>query len=341
MAPRKAGVSRKVRIAGPYVRPEAEAPRGDSPSTEDPPAPSTSNLPPPTQVLSLAQVAAARDTAQIKYTAQLQSIYSVLLVLLYIDCGIELSHESREALADMRDTPVQDDVTVLDEAPGVDGNLEEDWVPLGDFLDNDQAFTEAMRETFEHTYVPSDTLCPIKLVLMHNRHSRHRVYRDTRTWRQRLERQQLNWSAIFTSLTEAFLQWKYPTSTLAPDPPTASCDTPAIDVDPIYDFTIDCVDLYTLSTSIHVPRTSSMTAAEALMIQGYIVTSPVDPTLAISVKTLELFRRLRCRKASLSVEAYAKVLCDLYAVSNYSVGFWQYPKHVIDTVSSALPKSAF
>ena len=90
-------------------------------------------------------------------------------------------------------------------------------------------------------------------------------------------------------------------------------------MDPIsYNFTIDCVDLYTLSTSIHVPRTASMTAAEALMIQGYLVTSPVDSTLAISLKTLELFRRLRCRKASLSVEAYAKVLCDLYAVSNYT-----------------------
>ena len=57
-----------------------------------------------------------------------------------------------------------------------------------------------------------------------------------------------------------------------------------------------------------------MTAVKALMIQGYLATSPVDPTLAISIKTLELFRRLRCRKASLSVEAYAKVLCDLYAV---------------------------
>jgi hypothetical protein len=156
---------------------------------------------------------------------------------------------------------------------------------------------------------------------MHNSHARHRVYRDTRTWRHRLERQQSNWNAIFTSLTEAFLQWKYPQGpTTLPEshtPPTDSLSPHAIDVDPVsYDFTIDCVDLYTLSTSIHVTRTASMTAAEALMNQGYLVTSPVDSTLAISVKTLELFRRFRCRKASLSVEAFAKVLCDLYAVSN-------------------------
>jgi hypothetical protein len=156
---------------------------------------------------------------------------------------------------------------------------------------------------------------------MHNSHARHRVYRDTRTWRHRLERQQSNWNAIFTSLTEAFLQWKYPQGpTTLPEshtPPTDSLSPHAIDVDPVsYDFTIDCVDLYTLSTSIHVTRTASMTAAEALMNQGYLVTSPVDSTLAISVKTLELFRRFRCSKASLSVEAFAKVLCDLYAVSN-------------------------
>ena len=61
----------------------------------------------------------------------------------------------------MHYTLPQDDITLLDEAPGVDGNLEEDWVPVGDFLDNDQAFTEAMRETFERTYVlvNSLTLC--------------------------------------------------------------------------------------------------------------------------------------------------------------------------------------
>jgi hypothetical protein len=125
---------------------------------------------------------------------------------------------------------------------------------------------------------------------------------------------------VLPSLVEAFLRWKYPELlTTTPTPMTsAPADTPpVVDVDPVsYDFSIDSVDLYTLTTSIYVPRTSSMTAVEALMHQGYLATSPVDPTLAISIKTLELFRRLRCRKASLSVEAYAKVLCDLYAVSN-------------------------
>jgi hypothetical protein len=153
-------------------------------------------------------------------------------------------------------------------------------------------------------------------------HARPRVYRDTRTWRQRLERQQSNWKAVLPSLIDAFLGWKYPEmlTTSAATPMTSDtleANTTPPDVDPVsYDFSIECVDLYSLTTSIDVPRTSSMTAVEALMVQGYLATSPVDPTLAISIKTLELFRKLRCRKASFSVEAYAKVLCDLYAVSN-------------------------
>ena len=147
-------------------------------------------------------------------------------------------------------------------------------------------------------------------------HARPRVYRDTRTWQQRLERQQSNWKAVIPSLIEGFLKWKYP-EPLTTDGSTPTTDpAPAVDADPVsYDFSIDCVDLYSLSTSIFIPRTSSMTAVEAIMNQGYLATSPVDPTLAISIKTLELFRRLRSRKASLSVEAYAKVLCDLYGVS--------------------------
>jgi hypothetical protein len=55
------------------------------------------------------------------------------------------------------DTPVPDDLMELDDTQGVDGNSGRDWEPVGDFLDNDEAFTEAMRQTFEHRYVPCNT----------------------------------------------------------------------------------------------------------------------------------------------------------------------------------------
>ena len=56
---------------------------------------------------------------------------------------------------------------------------------------------------------------------------------------------------------------------------------------------------------------------EALVKNGYLGNTPMTPSLAISLKTLELFRRIRLRKSSFSAEAYAKVLCDLYSVCTY------------------------
>ena len=151
MAPRKSGVSRKVRIAGPYARPQEETPSG--------PNASTSSVASPAHVLSLAQVAAARETAHSKYTTQLQSPYFFLCVqqLFYSMC-LELSHENRDALAEMHDTPIPEEV--VDDVQGIDGNSGEDWEPVTDFLDNDEAFMEAMRDTFEHTYVACCVLVP-------------------------------------------------------------------------------------------------------------------------------------------------------------------------------------
>jgi hypothetical protein len=77
-------------------------------------------------------------------------ILFILLISVYRLSGIALSLENRQALAEMHDTPLPEDLTVLDDTQGVDGNLGRDWEPVGDFLDNDEAFTEAMRQTFEH-----------------------------------------------------------------------------------------------------------------------------------------------------------------------------------------------
>ncbi|KAF8170782.1 hypothetical protein BJ912DRAFT_860927 [Pholiota molesta] len=82
----------------------------------------------------------------------------------------------------------------------------------------------------------------------------------------------------------------------------------------MFDFTISVIDLYTLIPSIHVSLPANSTAPIAMMRQGYLPATPVNPSLGVSVQTLDLFRRLCSRKASLSVEAYAKVLCDLYNI---------------------------
>ncbi|OCH83864.1 hypothetical protein OBBRIDRAFT_815682 [Obba rivulosa] len=79
--------------------------------------------------------------------------------------------------------------------------------------------------------------------------------------------------------------------------------------------TVDVIDIYTLDSSAYISRSAdSRSAAEDMALRGYLATTPVSPTLAISFKTLELFRRLRLRKPSFSVEAFAKVICDFYAI---------------------------
>ncbi|KAI9061959.1 hypothetical protein FKP32DRAFT_1574922 [Trametes sanguinea] len=84
--------------------------------------------------------------------------------------------------------------------------------------------------------------------------------------------------------------------------------------DDAYDFEIAVVDLQTLASTARIRRRADQTTVVALAQQGYMATSPISPTLAVSFNTLELFHRLRLRKPSLSVEAFAKVICDYYAI---------------------------
>lgn len=58
----------------------------------------------------------------------------------------------------------------------------------------------------------------------------------------------------------------------------------------------------------------STSPAVALVLSGYLGTSPLQPDSAISIPTLELYRRIRLRKPSFSPQAFAHVICDLYGV---------------------------
>lgn len=144
------------------------------------------------------------------------------------------------------------------------------------------------------------------------------------------------------------MQWKYGTTChvskvsasgvadeFASCLPTHDLDTPSVDApslpsvhspgsgDPLgtADTEVAVIDLYTLSTSVKVSHVDNKTTAVALASLGFIGNSPFNPSVAVSVKTLELYRVLRRRKASFSVEGFVKVICDLYAVG-YSCFFF-------------------
>ena len=76
------------------------------------------------------------------------------------------------------------------------------------------------------------------------------------------------------------------------------------------------INIYTLEWSAHIPcGEESESPLEALALSRYLGNKPLNPSLAISIRTLELYRRLRLQKPSFSVEVFAKVVCDLYSVS--------------------------
>ena len=94
-----------------------------------------------------------------------------------------------------------------------------------------------------------------------------------------------------------------PTNTDAPGPSTSNS------------VEITVIDIYTLSTSVKFSCAGDQTTASTLAGLGFIGNAPFHPSVAVSVKTLELYRILRRRKPSFSVEGFVKVISDLYMVS--------------------------
>lgn len=133
---------------------------------------------------------------------------------------------------------------------------------------------------------------------------KNRWYIDHRTWKLRRDSLNQNWAPLMEALADAYLEWRHPST-----PRTEATPSP-------YDFTIDVVDIYELTQAAFITRSEdSSSAAIALVQAGFLGTSPHSPSLAISLKTLELFRVIRLHRPSFSVEAFAKTICYLYSVS--------------------------
>jgi hypothetical protein len=146
-----------------------------------------------------------------------------------------------------------------------------------------------------------------------------RRYLEKRTWKQRLARTHQSWGPVLPSLAKLYMNWKYttttrPTSPMVVDPPSPTFPSNVPPPDD-FGFSLEALDIYTLETSITVPCSSEDLPIQALIKHGYLGNTPSTPSLAISLGTLELLRRIRLRKSSFSVEAFAKVVCDLYCVS--------------------------
>lgn len=91
-----------------------------------------------------------------------------------------------------------------------------------------------------------------------------------------------------------------------------------------YDFSLEALNIYTLNTSVTIPCSGEELPIQALVKHGYLGNTPATPSLAISFRTLELLRRIRLHKLSFSMEAFVKVVCDLYSVCPHPPGVYQH-----------------
>ncbi|KAG2119870.1 uncharacterized protein F5147DRAFT_742122 [Suillus discolor] len=83
-----------------------------------------------------------------------------------------------------------------------------------------------------------------------------------------------------------------------------------------YSFSINTVNIFTLSTCATFHRSEdSLSPVQSLVSAGFLGNAPHNPSIAISLWNLEHYRLLRLRKPSLSIEAFAKVICDSYLIA--------------------------
>jgi hypothetical protein len=66
-----------------------------------------------------------------------------------------------------------------------------------------------------------------------------------------------------------------------------------------------------------IPQLPDEPANVALLRHGFLGCSPVEPSVAVDLTTLELYHRLRRRHPQLSIQTMTKTLCDLHHVSLY------------------------
>ncbi|KAG6809418.1 hypothetical protein H0H92_000329 [Tricholoma furcatifolium] len=137
-----------------------------------------------------------------------------------------------------------------------------------------------------------------------------RWFTDHRTWRLRRERFDKNWEVVMPDIVTAYLAWRKSQVSTMPAP---SLQNP-VPHDPAYDFTLDAIDIYTLPTTLSITRSANTSASAALVDAGYLGNTPLSPSLAISLKTLELLRVIRLHRPSFSIEAFARVICYFYLV---------------------------
>ncbi|KAG9120276.1 hypothetical protein FRC07_004303 [Ceratobasidium sp. 392] len=132
-----------------------------------------------------------------------------------------------------------------------------------------------------------------------------------RSWIERTHNASAAWSSQYEELADAYLQYK---ASLSPnsDPPVHEAHKE--DSCELETFLVEGVDLFAREPDLSFTHPRNEHRNVTLARAGYISPSPTNPTTAISIRTLEIFKALRRRMPQFSVQAFAKTLCDLHSV---------------------------
>lgn len=159
-----------------------------------------------------------------------------------------------------------------------------------------------------------------------------------------------SWNNVLELVTAAYCRWKYPESSCPTEPEIPSTPTPDVTQDETADieegpqyipYTFSLYDLFSLQREVTIIRPAHSTHSIVdLADNGYLGKTAINPTVAVSFKTLELFHRIRQRQPSLSTKAFTKVICDYYSVCTcfvtsflYLLNFLQVPyRHYMQNV---------
>ena len=119
-------------------------------------------------------------------------------------------------------------------------------------------------------------------------------------------------------MIDAYMRWKFAStdssSAPASGPTTSQAGSPELR-EPIHHFDISVLDIFTLVRTARIkPSIAVSSGAAALVEAGYIGVSPVNPSTAVAISTLELYRRVRSRKPSFSAEAFSRLTLVVYTI---------------------------
>lgn len=145
---------------------------------------------------------------------------------------------------------------------------------------------------------------------------------DHRTRSDRNERQNIAFKHQMKELTDAYMVWSYEQEHgPLPEQSQEVSSTYSVQVvnlygnSHIFKAVIICTNTILETSRLEVAaRPTDPSPGPALIRQGAMPTSPISPSVGISIKTLELYRCANFRCPQLSIQGFVKTISDLHLV---------------------------